>query len=313
MKTISLFAGVGGIDLAFEQAGFDIILANEIDKYASITYSSNLKSKMIVDDIKKIDPLLLPDFDCLVAGFPCQAFSIAGYQKGFKDERGALFFDIVKILQIKKPPIIFLENVKNLLTHNKGQTIQVIFNSLEKIGYHIHYKVLNASKFGNSPQNRERIYIVGFLDQKQYDIFKWPNEVVLTKRISDIIDFTAKVDNKFYYTENKYPSIYEEFNKIPQTRNIYQWRRHYIRENKSCVCPTLTANMGTGGHNVPLVFTDFGLRKLTPKECFLFQGFPKDFVLPNIPLSQLYKQAGNSVCVSVVAAIAKQIKTACSI
>lgn len=163
MKVASFFAGVGGIDIGFENAGFDLIWANEFDKHASITYRQNLNNELIVDDIRNIEVENIPDFDVMVAGFPCQAFSIAGYRKGFEDKRGNLFFELERIFTEKRPQIIFLENVKNLLGHDGGNTYKVKKKSLKDAGYYVKDKVLNASEYGNLPQNRERIYIVAFL------------------------------------------------------------------------------------------------------------------------------------------------------
>ena len=309
MKAISFFAGVGGIDLGFEIAGIETILANEIDSYAAETYKNNFKNKVIVDDIKNIKTNELPVFEILLAGFPCQAFSVAGYRKGFSDDRGNLFFEIVRILVNKKPEVVFLENVKNLLGHDDGNTFKVILNSLNGLGYKIKYQVLNACEYGNIPQNRERIYIVGFLDETKAEKFSFPNRIPLKKKLIDIIDFEKKVDEKYYYSNencNFFDNLKEQ---ITNVNTIYQWRRVYVRENKSELCPTLTANMGTGGHNVPLVLTKYGIRKLTPRECFKLQGFEDTFCIPsNISNSRLYKQAGNSVVVSVVERIAKEIK-----
>ncbi|MCQ2609184.1 MAG: DNA (cytosine-5-)-methyltransferase [Lachnospiraceae bacterium] len=170
--------------------------------------------------------------------------------------------------------------------------------------------MLNACEYGNIPQNRERIYIVGFLNKKNYENFEFPEPVKLEKKVKDVIDFNKKVDEKYYYTKEKYPKIMQKMKDFDDNTTIYQWRRQYVRQNKNHLCPTLTANMGTGGHNVPLVITKFGVRKLTPKECFNLQGFPKNYKLPNIPTSQLYKQAGNSVCVTVIERIARNIKQA---
>ena len=164
-KVVSLFSGVGGIDLAFEQAGFSTIFANDIDEPACKTFSRNFNIPIVCDDIKNIKEDEIPDCDCLVAGFPCQAFSIAGYRKGFEDTRGTLFFEIARIIRKKKPQVIFLENVKNLVAHDNGKTFEVILNTLHEIGYHVRYMVLNACEYGNIPQNRERIYIVGFLNE----------------------------------------------------------------------------------------------------------------------------------------------------
>lgn len=311
IRTLSLFSGVGGIDIAFLKQGFEIVYANDFDKYAVQTYNLNFEKKSTLADITKVNEKELPDFDCLIGGFPCQAFSIAGYQKGFGDTRGTLFFDVARILSEKKPEMLFLENVKNLVSHNNGKTFETILRTLEELGYHVKYAILNASFYGNTPQNRERTYIVGFRHIENYNLFQFPDKIPLTTSLEDCIDFESKLDDKYYYTKERFPKIYGEFSKIEPKNTIYQWRRQYIRENKSNLCPTLTANMGTGGHNVPLIFTKYGLRKLTPRECFNLQGYPRDFNLPNdMADSHLYKQAGNSVCVKVVERIAENIKKA---
>ncbi len=307
MKAISLFAGVGGIDLGFAQAGVNTIWANEIDEKASETYRLNHENKLVVGDIENINSQDIPNAEVLLAGFPCQAFSIAGYQKGFEDERGNVFFQLARVIRDKKPRIIFLENVKNLLSHDKGNTYKVIKSTLENYGYHIWAGVLNSSEYGNIPQNRERIYIVGFQNHDDFMRFIPPEPVELTRSISDIVDYNKKVDDKYYYTseKNKFYDKLEE--SIVKKDTLYQWRRVYVRENKSNLCPTLTANMGTGGHNVPLVLTKHGIRKLTPYETFMFQGYPKDFKLPDQAQSHLYKQAGNSVVVPVIKRLADAI------
>lgn len=311
LKMASFFAGVGGIDLGFERAGFKTIWANEKDKYAAITYQQNFDSEIILDDIVNVKESSVPDVDLLLAGFPCQAFSVAGYRKGFEDERGNVFFELVRIIKKKRPQIVFLENVKNLVGHDKGNTFKVILEALQTYGYHVKYKVLNACEYGNVPQNRERIYVVGFLDKEVYKKFDFPDPVLLKKTIKDVIDFETKKDDKFYYTEDNckfYDKLKESIN---NEDTIYQWRRVYVRENKSNVCPTLTANMGTGGHNVPLIYTKHGIRKLTPRECFNIQGYPSEYILPvDVSNTQLYKQAGNSVVVPVVQRIADNIAQA---
>lgn len=205
--------------------------------------------------------------------------------------------------------LFFLENVKNLVTHNKGKTFSIIKDALISNGYYIKYKVMNTKDYGNIPQNRERIYIVGFRDKNHYDKFDFPKPQVLTKTISDMLEKNV-VDDKFYYTKEKndFCDILER--DMTKEDTIYQWRRKYVRENKSNVCPILTANMGIGGHNVPLIKTKEGIRKLTPRECFNFQGFPESYRLPNIANSHLYKQAGNSVSVPVIKKIAESILVA---
>ena len=304
-KVVSLFSGVGGIDLAFENAGFQTVFANDIDKYACETFDNNFNIKATCEDVKNIKAQDLPEFDCLIAGFPCQAFSVAGYRKGFEDTRGTLFFEIARILKERKPQIVFLENVKNLVSHDNGKTFEVILSTLKEIGYHVRYMVLNACEYGNIPQNRERIYIVGFLNEDFANRFYFPMPIQLKTTLRDLIGYNKLVDEKYYYTENKYPRIVKAMEDFQNEDTLYQWRRQYIRQNKSNMSPTLTANMGTGGHNVPLVRTQYGIRKLTPKECFNIQGFPENFKLPDMSTAQLYKQAGNSVCVTVIQRIAE--------
>ena len=315
LKIASFFTGVGGIDLGFEQTGLcKTIYANEIDESPIKTFELNFDTKVDMRDISRVKSEEIPSFDIMIAGFPCQAFSIAGLRQGFDDEkgRGTLFFELVRILKYHKPKIVFLENVKNLIAHNKGNTFSVILDELNKLGYYVKYSVLNAKDYGNVPQNRERIYIVGFLKKDIYEKFSFPDPIPLTKKLSDVIDFETKLDEKYYYTKGKYKGdIYEKLIEAMDDENaVYQWRRKYARKNKSGVIPTLTANQGSGGHNVCLIKTKNGIRKMTPRECFNAQGFPKGFVLPYINDSKLYKQAGNSVCVTVIYRIAKNIMIA---
>ena len=317
LKCASFFAGVGGIDLGFDiENDFKVVYANEIDKFPAHTFETNFNLKVDCRDIKEVESKEIPKFDVMCAGFPCQAFSVAGYREGFDDKkgRGTLFFELVRIIKDKKPQIVFLENVKNLVGHDNGNTFATIIDELEKEGYYVKYKVLNAMEYGNVPQNRERIYIVAFKDKEIYKNFDFPKPIPLTKKISDIIDFNEKVEDKYYYTKGKYKGdIYEQLVEAMKDdkQDIYQWRRKYVRKNKNGVVPTLTANQGEGGHNVCLVKTKYGIRKMTPKECFLVQGFPKDFILPSdMSDAKLYKQAGNSVCVSVIKRIAENIDKA---
>lgn len=306
----SFFAGVGGIDQGFIQNAFNIVYANDSDKKASLTFNANFDIKTDNRKIEDVKCSEIPDFDVMLAGFPCQSFSIAGYRKGFKDERtGHLFFELERIFKNKKPSVIFLENVKNLVSHDKGITFKVILDSLEENGYYVKYKVLNAKEYGNIPQNRERIYVVAFKDKESYYKFDFPKPILLTKTLKDVIDYRGKVDDKYYYTPEKNIMYNKIAEGMKNKDSIYQWRRVYVRENKSKVSPTLTANMGTGGHNVPLILAKHGIRKLTPHECFNLQGFPNDYILPDIADSHLYKQAGNSVVVSVISRIAKEIKS----
>ena len=306
LRTIDLFAGVGGIREGFENAGFETVFSNDFEPNCKYTYDLNFKtSKLVVEDIRKINIDDLPEFDFLLGGFPCQAFSIAGHRQGFNDEknRGNLFFDVAKILEKREPKGFLLENVKNLSSHDGGRTFKIIQEKLINLGYHIKFKILNTMEYGNVPQNRERIYIVGFKNKKYSDKFEFPEKIKLTKKITDILE--KDVDQKYYYNGK---TLYEKIkNDVKEEGKVYQWRRQYVRENKSGVCPTLTANMGTGGHNVPIIKDKKGIRKLTPLECFRIQGFSENYKLPKISDSALYKQAGNSVSVPVVEAVAKKI------
>lgn len=342
LTVASLFAGVGGIDKGFEQAGSEIIWANEIDENACKTYRKNFQHTLIEDDIRNLKEEDMPSSDILTAGWPCVAFSVAGNRHGMKyrckecnhehgvtygeyihgvtcpkcggatdaiDPRGTLFFDVIRFIRAKKPKAIFLENVKNLKGHDKGNTFMVIEEMLRESGYYFESRVFNTMDYGNIPQNRERIFIVGFRDEKALDKFRWPEPIKLTKTIDDILDRGIKQDDSFYYTEKSqyYPMLQQT---MKNKNTVYQIRRVYVRENQSNVCPTLTANMGTGGHNVPLVMDDWGFRKFTPKETFNFQGFPvdDDFVVPeDMAKSHLYKQAGNAVSVPVIKRIALKI------
>lgn len=310
-SVISFFAGVGGIDFGFEKSGnFDVIYANEFDKYATKTYEANFNLNVDDRDIRNVPIEDIPNADVLLAGFPCQPFSVAGYRKGFEDERGDLFFEILRIITNKNPEVVFLENVKNMVTHDNGNTFKVIREALELNGYYLKWAVLNSTDYGNIPQNRERIYIVGFRSKKAFDKFDFPEPIALTNPLHKYIDFQSKnIDKKYFYNEVKNPTFFHKLEeKITSQKAIYQWRRQYVRKNKSGVVPTLTANMGTGGHNVPLILSDRGIRKLTPRETFNIQGFPPNFKFPSdISDGQLYKQAGNSVVIPVIERIADHI------
>lgn len=309
-KFIDLFAGIGGFRLAMQNIGGQCVFTSEWEKSAQKTYCQNFGEIPFGDITKKQVKSHIPnDFDILCAGFPCQAFSIAGYRKGFADTRGTLFFDIEQIIEKHRPKVVFLENVKNLVSHDDGNTFKIIIETLEiKHEYKVFHKVLNSATHANVPQNRERIFIVAF-DPKQvknYTKFEFPKPIKLTKTIHDFLDKEQKEETFYYKSDHQY---YPELSKTMLSKNtVYQWRRVYARENKSNLCPTLTANMGSGGHNVPLIKDDFGIRKLTPKECFAFQGYPMDkYILPRIANSKLYMQAGNSVTTPLIERISNEI------
>ncbi len=304
LKAIDLFAGIGGIRRGFQNVfkkNIEFVFSSEIDQNAQKTYKLNY-NETPHGDITKIDEKEIPPHDIILAGFPCQAFSVAGYRKGFEDTRGTLFFDILRIAKYHKPKIIFLENVKGFVGHDKGKTFKVVQQKLQELGYTVYYKVLNSKDY-NIPQNRERIYIVAFLGSVKDFSFPEPKTPINT--IKDLLE--EEVDEKFYYNNKPlYDRIKDD---IKSSDTMYQWRRQYVRENKNNLCPTLTANMGTGGHNVPIIKDKKGIRKLTPTECIRFQGFDESFKFPkDLALSHQYKQAGNSVTVTVIEEIAKCIK-----
>ncbi|QMT98849.1 DNA (cytosine-5-)-methyltransferase [Mycoplasma tullyi] len=368
-KVGSLFAGVGGICLGFmnakNQDGECVMSwANEVDEFACETYRTNFDHTLLQGDINMVlhpensdnieyykqlhEKILAEPIDILNGGFPCQAFSIAGEQKGFNDDRGNLFMSFIDLINQldkkfkKKPRILFLENVKNLKAHDQGRTYQIIKTKLEESGYIIKEMVMNTMFYSDLPQNRERIYIIGFLNKKDADQFTmFDNLTSFQKKkgsneraedVKKIIDYSIE-DKAYFYTKDKYPRYFiskKEFNSLEDENNIrihltesitemyqfYQLRRgQYVRKNQSNVCPTLTANMGTGGHNVPLILTPQGIRKITPSETFKLQGFPvgNGYSLPTTYKgkaylnSQLYKQAGNAVSVPIITLIAEQI------
>jgi|TARA_B110000467_G_C18320196_1_gene484591 DNA (cytosine-5)-methyltransferase 1 len=310
----SLFAGIGGICLGFKQANYKILWANEIDQKACETYAFNFPDhKLYCEDIHSLkNPKKLGKVDIITSGFPCQAFSVAGYRKGFHDPRGNLFFETARFIKEIQPKAFLLENVKNLKGHDKGNTFKVIEQVItEDLGYSFIPFTLNAKDYGDTPQTRERIYMVGFKGESKSpkictNNFKELEKIPLKKGIKDAIN-RSKQNEKYYYQKEHqyYPQLKKE---IRSENTVYQWRRVYVRENKSNLCPTLTANMGTGGHNVPLIKDKYGIRKLTPSECAAFQGFPKEFQFPeDMANSHCYKQAGNSVVVPVIKRIAEEI------
>ena len=310
-KFIDLFAWIWWFHTALSSLWWECVFSSEIDINARKTYESNYKKHNSLlfenwnfnDDITLQDEKSIPEHDILCAGFPCQSFSIAGYQKGFEDKRWTLFFDIIRILKEKKTPIIFLENVKNLISHAEWETFRIMLELLKNEWYHVHHKVMNSMEYWNVPQNRERIYIVWFRDKEKYDKFVFPEKIDLKINFREILE--NEVDEKYYY--NWKPLFEKIKDDVNRTDRIYQWRRQYVRENKSWVCPTLTANMWTWWHNVPIILDKKWIRKITPKEAFLIQWYSEDFILPKIADSQLYKQAWNSVSVPVIKRVAEQI------
>lgn len=290
MKYIDLFAGTGAFSHVLEKKGFQCVFANDMEKSSKEIYNKNHPSHpFVLGNFVDMDVRNIPKHDILCAGFPCQPFSIAGKREGFNDPRSNVFWKIVEIVQYHTPSIILLENVKNLKTHYGGKTFETISSSLSDLGYLLKYRVLDTSKITHVPHHRERIYIVAFRDQIMHDKFQLDFDDVENKPISAFLE--KNIPSKYYYTNTfrVFPIIQASVTKPVHTTNtIYQYRRYYVRENKKNQCPTLTANMGSGGHNVPLILDTKGIRKLTPRECFNLQGFPVDYILPDISDSSLY-------------------------
>lgn len=301
---IDLFAWIWWFHIAFHNLWGKLVSAIERDKPARNTYQANFLQwnedvflwGKFFEDITKTDPKMIPDHDILCAWFPCQAFSIAWYRKWFSDSRWNVFFDLCRIIETKKPEVIFLENVKNLKSHDEWKTFKVIQESLESLWYHVKAQVLNSCEYWWIPQNRERIYIVWFRNKEAYERFSFPEKIALKLWVKDMLD---KVHDSSFYYENS--SLYPKLkNEITDKNTAYQRRRQYVRANKSWVFPTLTANMWTWWHNVPLILDVKWIRKLTPRECFRIQWFPENFILPDMAKSQLYKQAWNAVTVPAI-------------
>lgn len=305
LKMADLFAGTGAFTLAFQETGgVSISFANDMVDYSKKIYDENFNHKLTLKNLNDIKDEDIPEHDILTGGFPCQPFSIAGLREGFNDDRSNVFWKILSIIDHRNPKCVILENVKNLVSHDEGRTFDTIKSNLESRGYHVRYKVLNTAEITGIPQHRERIYIVCLKSREAFNRFSLDFPKVKKKSVSEF--FESSVPSKYYYTDKS--STWELVkNSIVKKNTIYQYRRVYVRENKSSECPTLTANMGGGGHNVPLILDDKGIRKLTPRECFNFQGFPPSYKLPDLSDTKLYKLAGNAVSVPVVKLIADRI------
>lgn len=309
LRMIDLFAGTGAFTHAFQSTGkIDVVFANDMVEHSKKIYDANFSStghELTLKNLNDLNVTDIPAHDILTGGFPCQPFSIAGHQEGFNDARSNVFWKILEIVDHHNPQCVVLENVKNLVSHDDKKTFKTIKESLEGRGYHLCYKVLNTAEITGIPQHRERIYIVCLKSKEVFDKFSLDFEKVPKKKISEMLQAEAPAQ-KYYYTDKSstWPLVSAE---VTKSDTIYQYRRVYVRENKSNECPTLTANMGGGGHNVPLVKDEKGIRKLTPRECFNFQGFPQEYKLPSLSDSNLYKLAGNAVSVPVVKLIAQRL------
>jgi DNA (cytosine-5)-methyltransferase 1 len=311
---IDLFAGIGGFHLALNSMGANCVFASEWDKFAAETYEKNFHFKPF-GDITQIEEKDIPKHDILCGGFPCQAFSISGKQKGFEDIRGTLFFDIARIVNYHKPKVLFLENVKNLAKHDEGKTLKTIIKTLEELEYSVFTKVLNSSNFG-LPQNRERVYFVAFHNTLNSKTFKFPvppNNPICLEHILEKEPKNAKVierdDIEIYKNYSVTNSLFTEVdllnkpiqigkvNKGGQGERIYHTLGHAI---------TLSAYGGGVGSKTGLYFIRGKIRKLSPRECARVQGFPDNFILNSSDI-QTYKQFGNSVSVNVLQQILIEI------
>lgn len=313
LKFIDLFCGLGGFRIAFEASGCECVFSSDIDKAARETYELNF-GEVPSGDITKIDAKDIPDFDIVCAGFPCQPFSLAGKRRGFEDTRGTLFFDVLRILKEKNPSAFFLENVAGLVNHDGGNTIQVIMDSLDEAGYYVTYKLLNAKDYG-VPQNRLRWYCVGVRkDLTTEDRFIsynfYPEKCELKRTLKDIVDLKLDED-EYKSSETAQKNIRKHLDEkcsemlsdgdVLLANNVRPSRTFFA---KSGVSPCLTAKMGTGGNNVPIVVNT--MRKLTEKECLQIMGFPKSYKIRKNH-SQSYKQIGNSVIVPILIEIASRL------
>lgn len=348
LKVVSLFSGIGGFEVGLKNSklNYEVVFSSEIDKYATFSYLSNFKNNNLKGDITKISEKEIPDHDLLMAGFPCQAFSIAGKQKGFEDIRGTLFFDVARILKEKKPKYLLLENVKNLISHDKGKTIKVIIETLNKIGYIIDFTIINSCEAG-LPQNRERTYIIGILNGKE-------EKEYLEKRNKKILELKNSLSYKgfnFFYSlqfSNKKKYIKDiitvceddkyliKNDKISKFLEEYKFQYNKIFENKIIKLFDLPQNVWNDLERQRRVYSVYGIsptilarsdttkilveekqklyiRKFTPVENFKLQGFDEKFIKnivnnPLVSMTQQYKQAGNAVSPPVITEIINHLK-----
>ena len=305
IKFIDLFAGIGGFRLALENKGGMCVFSSEWDKHAKKTYFENFNETPF-DDIQKIDEKDIPSHDVLCGGFPCQAFSISGKQKGFEDIRGTLFFDIIRIATYHKPKVLFLENVSNILGHDSGNTLNVILEKLSQANYDVFYKIINSSEFG-VPQSRKRAYFICFRKDLKISDFKFPEPKPFHLYVKDILEssvsenyFINREDikiNKFFSDISNEPIRIGTINKGGQGERVYSIFGKGI---------TLSAYGGGIAGKTGAYFVNNRVRRLTPRECARLQGFPDSFVIP-VSNSQAYKQFGNSVSLPVIESIFESI------
>lgn len=329
---IDLFAGIGGIRLPFQELGGKCVFSSEWDHFAQKTYAINF-GDFPKGDITKIKSEEIPEHDILLGGFPCQAFSQAGFKKGFNDTRGTMFFEIQRILVNKRPKAFLLENVKQLISHNNGNTFKVILNILEgkndsnipnnlplsdevkkalscKLNYQVFYKIISAKDFG-VPQKRERIYIVGF--DKDYfnninidELFSWAQPLPIKTRLGDILQCPEEIDDKYTLSDKLWTWHQKRKNKHIEKGNGFGYS---LFNADSEYTNTLLARYYKDGNEILIEQSELGKRprKLTPRECARLQGFPENYIIDAVSDCQIYKELGNSVTVPVIHSIAKQI------
>lgn len=313
LKFIDLFCGLGGFRIAFEASGGECVFSSDIDKAARETYKNNFGEEPS-GDITKIEAKDIPDFDVVCAGFPCQPFSLAGKRKGFEDTRGTLFFDVLRIIKEKKPKAFFLENVAGLTNHDGGKTLEVIMDNLDEAGYYATYRLMNAKEYG-VPQNRNRWYCVGvrkdLTTEDEFNNFSfYPEKCDLKYTLNDIVNLNLD-DDGYNSSEIAQKNIRTHLdgkcnemlgnNEVLLANNVRPSRTFFA---KTGVSPCLTAKMGTGGNNVPILVNT--MRKLTEQECLRIMGFPEWYKIKK-NYSQSYKQVGNSVIVPILTEIAARM------
>jgi DNA (cytosine-5)-methyltransferase 1 len=340
-KFVDLFAGIGGIRIPFQELGGECVFTSEWDKFAQKTYLANY-GEMPKGDITKIDAKNIPDHDILLAGFPCQSFSQAGLKQGFEDTRGTMFFEIQRILAEKRPKAFLLENVKQLKGHDKGRTLATILSILrgehsheigenlplsadsrsaltEKLNYSVGVEVLRAADFG-APQNRERLFIVGF-DKDYYgenvkfdELFNWPTSSKTPTQVKDILEdlcLAPPEKDRFTISDKLYKGHIRRKKEHQRKGNGFGFS---VYSGEEPYTNTISARYYKDGSEILIDQSHLGKnpRKLTPRECARLQGFPENFVVDAVSLGQIYKQFGNSVCVKVIEAVAKEIRSAMS-
>lgn len=301
MKILSLFSGIGGLDAGFEDAGFNVVWANDFDKYAVKTYKENYKTPIFCGDINEVPLHELPDFDVLIGGFPCQPFSMMGSELGFEDTRGTLFFRIAEIIKYKidigkKPKAIILENVRNLRTHDNGKTYKTIKSVLSKdLGYKVFDAILNTADYG-LPQTRNRMYIVCFSNENAD--FTFPEKQPLKLTLQDLLE--TKVEDKYFLSSTILPTI------LSNGTGGYKAKSEIDLTIARPLCATMAKMHRACQDNY--VTQDGRVRRLTPRECARLQGFKDDFIIP-VSDTQAYKQFGNAVTINVSKAVALKVRS----